>query len=149
MYVIFFFSFVSFNLDICVSNPLSTHSCTLQLSVLQPSSHSPLISVFFASLRAPPCIHSLRADNTSSVIVEVACLRDAVTPHVHKDGGQTAVFSLSFPNEEDGTDSGDVKDVFLQISDGWNGTLVSWSDKAELMCMYTCMICVLSSGTMN
>lgn len=147
--MLFFFSFVSFNLDVCVSNPLSTHSCTLQLSVLQPSSHSPLISVFFASLRVPRRIHFLRADNADNVIMEVACLHHAVTPHMHKVGGQTVVFSLSFPSEEDGTDSRDVKNVFLQIPDGWNGTLVSWSDKAELMYMYTYMICVLLSETMN
>lgn len=64
--------------------------------------------------------------------MEVARLRDAVTPHVHKGGGQTTVFSLSLPNKEDGTDSRDVKNVFLQISDGWSGTLVSWSDKADV-----------------
>lgn len=79
----------------------------------------------------------------------MACLRDAVTPHVHEGGGQTVAFSLGFPNEEDGTDSGDVKNFFLQNSDGWNGTLVSWSDKAQLMYMYRYFICVLPSETMN
>lgn len=81
--------------------------------------------------------------------MEVACLRDAVRPDVHQGGGQIVVFSLSCPSKEDGTDSRDVKNVFLQISDGWNGALVSWSDKAQLMYVYTYMICVLSSETTN
>ncbi|KAM9337218.1 polycystin-1-like protein 1 [Symphorus nematophorus] len=119
-----------YELNVSVSNPLSTLSSTLHLSVLQPSPHSLVISVIHGPLGVPSCIPLLPVDS-SSVIVEAAYLGDPVTLQADIDDGLATEFSWWFTHKEKGENTTkDIKTVCLPNSDCLCST-VNWTFETE------------------
>ncbi|XP_070709442.1 polycystin-1-like protein 1 [Pempheris klunzingeri] len=81
-----------YELNVSVSNPLSTLSSTLHLSVLQPAPHSLLISLFHGPLGIPSCIPFLQTDSNK---VEAVYLGDPVTLRADMGDGPPVVVRLA------------------------------------------------------
>ncbi|XP_073344382.1 polycystin-1-like protein 1 [Pagrus major] len=114
-----------YELNVSVSNPLSTLSSTLHLSVLQP----PVISVLHGPLGVPSCVPFPPKDS-SSVKVEVVYLGDPVTLQAEMVDGLAEEFSWWFTHKEKGTNMEDVKTVCPHSSDCVNST-VDWTFETE------------------
>ncbi|KAG8009400.1 Polycystic kidney disease 1 like 1 [Nibea albiflora] len=109
-----------YELNVSVSNPLSTLRSTLQLFVLQPSPHSLVISVLHGPLGVPDCIPFLPTDS-NSVTVEAAYLGDPVTLQADMSDSPPVEFSWWF----EGKNTESVKTVCLSSSDCLNSTVVA------------------------
>ncbi|XP_034562845.1 polycystic kidney disease 1 like 1 [Notolabrus celidotus] len=116
-----------YKLNITVSNPLSTLSSSLHLSVLQPSSHSLVILVLHGPLGVPSCSPSLQTElNKGSM--EAVYLGDPVTLQAHLADGPAAEFSWRFTGRERNME--DRKKPSLSYSDCVNSS-VSWTFETE------------------
>ncbi|XP_035510575.1 polycystic kidney disease 1 like 1 [Morone saxatilis] len=119
-----------YELNVSVSNPLSTLSSTLLLSVLQSSPHSLVISVLHGPLGLPSCTPFPPTDS-SSVTVESAYLGDPVT--LRADMGDSSLpvqFSWWFTQEEKEKNMEVVKTACLPSSECLNST-VNWTFETE------------------
>ncbi|KAM8731306.1 polycystin-1-like protein 1 isoform 4-T4 [Acanthopagrus schlegelii] len=115
----------NYELYVIVSNPLSTLSSTLHLSVFQP----PVISVLHGPMGVPSCIPFLPEDS-DSVKVEALYLGDPATLQADVADGLVEEFYWCFTHKEKGTNMEDVKTVCTHSSDCVNGT-VDWTFEAE------------------
>ncbi|XP_070784659.1 polycystin-1-like protein 1 [Enoplosus armatus] len=113
-------------INVSVSNPLSTLSSTLHLSVLQPSPDSVVISVLHGPLGVPSCIPFLQTDANSET-VEAAYLGDPVTLQADMADGVPVEFSWGFTHKEKEEKMECVKTSFLPCL---NST-VKWTFKTE------------------
>ncbi|KAE8279963.1 Polycystic kidney disease 1 like 1 Protein abecobe [Larimichthys crocea] len=109
-----------YELNVSVSNPLSTLCSILHLSVLQPSPHSLVISVLHGPLGVPDCIPFLPTDS-NSVTVEAAYLGDPVTLQADMSDSLPVEFSWWFK----GKNMECVKTVCLSNSHCLNSTVVA------------------------
>lgn len=116
--------------DISVSNPLSTLSSTLLLSVSQPLSHRLMISIFHGPLGVPSCIPFLPADS-SAVTMEAVYLGDPVTLLADVGDGVAVAFSWCFTHEEKGKNMEGVKTICMPSC--LHSTVVSRSEKVVQM----------------
>ncbi|XP_044033057.1 polycystic kidney disease 1 like 1 [Siniperca chuatsi] len=118
-----------YELNVSVSNPLSTLSSTLHLSVLQPSPDSLVISVHHGPLGVPSCIPFLQAD-FNSVTVEAAYLGEPVKLQAHMGDGLPVEFIWWFTHKEKEKNMEGVKTSCLPNSDCLNST-VNWTFETE------------------
>lgn len=124
---------VIFSLDVSVSNPLSTLSSTLHLSVLQPSPDNLAVSVLHAPLGVPSCVPFPPTDS-DSVTVEAVYLGDPVTLQADVGDGLPVEFSWWFTHKERENNTEGVKTACLPNSDCRNSTVVSGAEKTALLC---------------
>ncbi|XP_074549754.1 polycystin-1-like protein 1 [Halichoeres trimaculatus] len=118
-----------YKLNVTVSNPLSTLSSTLHLSIFQPAPHSVVISVLHGPLGVPSCSPSSQSDmNNRSV--EAVYLGDSVTLQAHLADRLSAEFSWRFTNKKNGKNKKDIKTACLPFSDCINST-VTWTFETE------------------
>ncbi|XP_050922890.1 LOW QUALITY PROTEIN: polycystic kidney disease 1 like 1 [Lates calcarifer] len=88
-----------YEINVSVSNLLSTLSSTLHLSVLQPSPDGLVISVLHGPLGAPSCIQLQQTDSDSEVM-QAAYLGDPVTLQAYVGEGLATEFCWWFIHEK-------------------------------------------------
>ncbi|XP_028425777.1 polycystic kidney disease 1 like 1 [Perca flavescens] len=118
-----------YELNVSVSNPLSTLSSTLHLSVMQPSAHSLVLSVLRGPLAVPSCIPSPQT-YSNSVTVEAAYLDHPVTLQAYMRDGLAVEFFWWFTAKEKDKNMDGVKTTCLPNTDCLNST-VNWTFKTE------------------
>ncbi|KAK9527852.1 hypothetical protein VZT92_014377 [Zoarces viviparus] len=118
-----------YELDVSVSNPLSTVSSTLHLSVLQPSADALVVSVIHGPLGVPSCIPFPQEDSRSET-VEAAYLGDPVTLQAHMGDGLAVEFLWWITHKRKEKNTEGVKTVCLPNSDCLIST-VKWTFEAE------------------
>lgn len=131
--VTLYLSLLIFCLDVSVSNPLSTLSSTLHLSVLQPSAHSLVLSVLHGPLAVPSCIPSPQM-HSNSVTVEAAYLDHPVTLQAYMRDGLAVEFFWWFTAKEKDKNMEGVKTTCLPNTDCLNSTVVSRAEKVARLC---------------
>ncbi|XP_034416623.1 polycystic kidney disease 1 like 1 [Cyclopterus lumpus] len=112
-----------YELTVSVSNPLSTASSTLHLSVLQPSADGLVVSVLHGPLSVPPCIPFPQKD-CSSVSVEAAYLGEPVTLQAALGSGPTVEFLWWTTHKKKEKNMESVETVCLPNSDCLISTVV-------------------------
>ncbi|KAM6908104.1 polycystin-1-like protein 1 [Lycodopsis pacificus] len=117
-----------YELDVSVSNPLSTVSSTLHLSVLQPSADALVVSVIHGPLGVPSCIPFPQEDSRSET-VEAAYLGDPVTLQAHMGDGLAVEFLWWITHKRKEKSTEGVKTLSLPTSDCFS--TVNWTFEAE------------------
>ncbi|XP_037613525.1 polycystic kidney disease 1 like 1 [Sebastes umbrosus] len=112
-----------YELNVSVSNPLSTLSSTLHLSVLLPSPGSLVVSVLHGPLGVPSCVPFPQTDSTS-VTMEAGYLGDPVTLQACMRDGLAVEFFWQFTHKEKEKNMPGVKTTCLPDSDCLNSTVV-------------------------
>ncbi|XP_054479391.1 polycystic kidney disease 1 like 1 [Anoplopoma fimbria] len=115
--------------DVSVSNPLSTVSSVLHLSVLQPSADSLEVSVIHGPLGVPSCIAFPQKDS-NGVTVEAAYLDDHVTLQAHMADGLAVEFFWWIAHKKEEKNMEAVETVCLPNSDCLIST-VNWTFETE------------------
>ncbi|XP_045922035.1 polycystic kidney disease 1 like 1 [Micropterus dolomieu] len=118
-----------YELNVSVSNPLSTLSSTLQLSVLHHSTDSLMISVLHGPLGVPSCIPFLQTGSKSEA-VEAAYLGDPVTLQAYTADGPPLEFIWWFAHKGKEKNTEGVKTACLPNSGCLNST-VNWTFETE------------------
>lgn len=125
----FSFTLSLFCVDVSVSNPLSTASSTLHLSVLQPSPDGMVVSVPHGPLGVSP--RSPRGSNRETV--EEAYLGDPVTLQAHMADGVAEEFFRWITRDKKEEDKKVVKAACNPTSDCSISTVVSGADGEALL----------------
>ncbi|KAA8580858.1 hypothetical protein FQN60_013816 [Etheostoma spectabile] len=112
-----------YELNVSVSNPLSTLSSTLHLSVSQPPAHSLVLSVLHGPRAVPSCIPSPQT-HSNSVTVEAAYLGHPVTLQAYMRDGLAVDFFWWFTAKEKDKIMEGVKTTCLPNTGCLNSTVV-------------------------
>lgn len=131
--IFFLFYILSFlNLEVSVSNPLSTFSSTLHLSVLDSSTPSLGISVLHGPLGVPSCIPFL-PKGFNGARVQAVYRGDTVILQADVGDGPAVQFWWCFTPTGERKNMEGEKAVCLPSSDRLNHSVVSREGKVALM----------------